>query len=134
LTPWHTCLDSCALRMLHRVQYASWLKNSCVAQSFFFFSLFLAKSHQKATRLLFFFFFFFFSLNGVFCRNKFPLFRKKFAWNNVFFLGWLYNTVCQDFKYLHNLYKGYFMGKVAQIRQIFEEFFSKSLDFYNKFQ
>jgi hypothetical protein len=36
--------------------------------------------------------------------------------------------VCQDFKYDHKLYKGYyFMGKVAQIRQIFEEKISKSL-------
>jgi hypothetical protein len=43
-------------------------------------------------------------------------------------------TVCQDFKYDHNLYKGYFTGKVAQIRQIFEDFYKKSLDFrfYNK--
>ncbi len=75
----HTCLDSCALRMLHRVQY-SWVKNSCVAQSFFLFS-FLAKSRAKRQHGFFFFFF----SNGIFCQNKFPLFREKIRLKQCFY-------------------------------------------------
>jgi hypothetical protein len=50
-----------------------------------------------------------------------------------FFLGCNF-TKFQPGKYDFNLYEGYFVEKMAQIRQISKEKNSKSPGFYDKFQ